>query len=457
MRQYRPILISDKPLFDSFFQAGRERSCDCSFTNIFSWQGYFQTTFAHDRNHLVVRFRDQHGRHSYMMPLGRQPDHKDLPQLMQELAREADREGEPLVLRGVTRRQFERLDALCPDTYIYRPMREDFDYLYRSAHLIDLKGKKYQPKRNHLHKLASLPGCEYRPLGRADFDECLVMTQAVPEELAAIHLALEHYETLGLQGGVLRLDGQVVAYTYGQPLSDDTFGVHIEKARPDIEGAYPLINQRFALQAAAPYRYINREEDLGLPGLRQAKLSYHPTELLEKGEVWLASQYPYQDPAPEIHEADESMTVEIRTLWQTCFHDDEDWLDNYFHEYYRPSQTLIMTGQGRVLSALQMLPRKGLVYLSGLSTQPECRRRGYMSRLLQAALERIDRSGQLCVLIPQNDTLIGYYQSFGFQVTARQDFASIATNHSEIEEVCLSLAQDFADIPSQAVFMIRKK
>lgn len=457
MRQYRPIDISDKPLFDSFFQASGERSCDYSFTNLFSWQGYFHTTFAQDRNHLVVRFRDHHGRYSYMMPLSRQTEDKELPTLLQDLAHEAAQEGEPLVLRGVTRRQFKRLDALCPDTFIYRPLREDFDYLYRSTHLIDLRGKKYQPKRNHLHKLAALPGCEYRPLCRADFDECLAMTQAVAEELAAIHLALDHYEALGLQGGVLRLDGQVVAYTYGQPLSDDTFGVHIEKARADIEGAYPLINQRFAGQAAVPYRYINREEDLGLPGLRQAKLSYQPIQLLEKGEVWLAGQYPYQDPVPEIRQADESMTAEVRTLWQTCFHDDEEWLDGYFQQHYQASQTLVMMGQDRVLSALQMLPRKGLVYLSGLSTQPECRRRGHMSRLLRAALERIDRTGQPCVLIPQNDTLIGYYQSFGFQVTTRQDFASIETDFSEIREICLSLAQDFADIPSQAVFMIRKK
>lgn len=457
MLSYRPVYITDKTLFDKYFHASAERSCDYSFTNVFCWQGYFQTTFALDRDHLVIRFRDHEGRTSYMIPLSLAPGDPELPLLLHDLNCEARQGGEPLVFRGVTRRQYEQLAALCPDTFIYIPQRHDFDYLYESRHLIELKGRKYQAKRNHLHKLVALPGCQYRPLRREDFPDCLAMTQAVPEELAAIRTALEHYEALDLQGGVLRLDGEVVAYTFGQPISADTFGVHIEKARVDIDGAYPLINQCFARQAASGYAYINREEDLGLPGLRQAKLSYHPFELLEKGEVWLRSQYPYQDTEAEIRPADESMTAEIRSLWQTCFHDDKDWLDDYFQRHYQASQTLVMFGQDRVLASLQMLPRKHLVYLSGLCTLPECRRKGYMTRLIGAALEQIDREGLPCVLIPQNDTLIPFYETFGFKVTEETDFASIAVNVPEIQKTCDTLAQEFADDPATAVFMFRKK
>ena len=94
--------------------------------------------------------------------------------------------------------------------------------------------------------------------------------------------ALMYFEELGLTGGVLRLSGQVIAFTLGEPLSDDTFVVHFEKAFPEIQGAYPMINQQFVLAECQDYQYVNREEDTGDEGLRKAKLSYKPVILLDK-------------------------------------------------------------------------------------------------------------------------------------------------------------------------------
>ena len=97
--------------------------------------------------------------------------------------------------------------------------------------------------------------------------------------------SLRLFKELELIGGILRIDGEIVAFTMGEPMSDDTFVVHIEKAYADIQGAYPMINQQFVEHECASYKYINREEDTGSEGLRKAKLSYRPAFLVEKGIV----------------------------------------------------------------------------------------------------------------------------------------------------------------------------
>ena len=97
--------------------------------------------------------------------------------------------------------------------------------------------------------------------------------------------SLRLFKELELTGGILRIDGEIVAFTMGEPISEDTFVVHIEKAFADIQGAYPMINQQFVEHECAAYKYINREEDTGAEGLRKAKLSYRPAFLVEKGIV----------------------------------------------------------------------------------------------------------------------------------------------------------------------------
>ena len=97
--------------------------------------------------------------------------------------------------------------------------------------------------------------------------------------------ALRLFEELELVGGVLKIDGEIVAFAIGEPLSKDTFVVHIEKAFASIQGAYPMINQQFVEHECMKYKYVNREEDTGSEGLRKAKLSYRPAYLIEKGIV----------------------------------------------------------------------------------------------------------------------------------------------------------------------------
>ena len=113
-----------------------------------------------------------------------------------------------------------------------------------------------------------------------------IENENIRNERRSLTFALHHFNELNLAGGLIHDQGKVVAFTFGAPINHNTFGVHYEKADINIDGIYSAINQAFASHLPEQYIYLNREEDLGIPGLRQAKLSYHPALLLEKTKAW---------------------------------------------------------------------------------------------------------------------------------------------------------------------------
>jgi hypothetical protein len=183
-----------------------------------------------------------------------------------------------------------------PDIFDYKFNRSVSDYIYSSEKLVNLTGKKLQSKRNHINRFkreneweyGSLSGnpslikeCkemldQWMEINMADKDPSLVYDDV------ATTLMLDNFEYLGLKGGVIRVRGKIVAFTIGEPLTRDTFVVHVEKAYTSIHGAYSIINQQFAEHETTGFTYINREEDMGFENLRNAKLSYQPDILLEK-------------------------------------------------------------------------------------------------------------------------------------------------------------------------------
>ena len=158
-----------------------------------------------------------------------------------------------------------------------------------------MRGKKFQQKRNHINNFKKRYAYEYVELSGDMIGECLELeglwfraSQAkedvdeLSDERRSMIFALEHFNELGLVGGAIRVDGQMVAFTFGAPINHQIFGVHVEKANVNYEGAFTIINQEFCAHLPSGFIYVNREEDLGIPGLRQAKLSYQPFLLLEK-------------------------------------------------------------------------------------------------------------------------------------------------------------------------------
>ena len=181
-----------------------------------------------------------------------------------------------------------------PDEFEVTEDRDKFDYIYLSDKMITLSGKKLHAKRNHINAFMRDNSWSYEPISANNIAECEAMSEkwcelygcsnnlSLTHETCAVKNALAYFSDLDLRGGLLRKDGEVIAFTIGEPLTDDTFVIHIEKAFHEIRGAYPMINQQFATHNCKDYKYINREEDTGDEGLRKAKLSYYPVILYKK-------------------------------------------------------------------------------------------------------------------------------------------------------------------------------
>ena len=176
--------------------------------------------------------------------------------------------------------------------------RDSADYVYETEKLSRLSGKKYHSKKNHVNKFkATYPDWSYEPITKDNVEECFQMAlrwrelngcEEDEEKHAEICVALNFlrlFEELEMRGGALRVNGEVAAFTIGEQVGTDTLVVHIEKAFADVQGAYAMINQQFAEHEGTGFPYLNREEDMGEEGLRQAKMSYKPVFLIEKGVV----------------------------------------------------------------------------------------------------------------------------------------------------------------------------
>jgi hypothetical protein len=177
--------------------------------------------------------------------------------------------------------------------------RDFFDYLYLADDLINLRGKKFDGKRNHINKFKKLYEYEYEKLTAAHIDDCLriMYDRCVDNDcdcLRGLEYAcdrkpsaelLENFESLDCKGALIKVGGHYEAFTVGEALNRDTAVIYIEKANATVAGIYAFINQQFCEREWAGMTYINREEDEGIPGLRKAKLSYHPIRLIEKYTV----------------------------------------------------------------------------------------------------------------------------------------------------------------------------
>ena len=297
MPDFRRITLADKEWIDPLLRMGNLRGSEYTFTNNFIYRSIYHIEVARMNDYYLVRSHREGGAYSYLYPAGG----GDLRPVVDALVADAAELGVPFHMNGVPREGTAALEALFPGRFAFSETRDNFDYLYESEKLITLSGKKLHGKRNFVNRfLAENEGrWAYEAVTPENLPECWRMNVAwcaengcgedpsLAEETCAVKNCFDNLTALGLQGGLLRLDGGVVAYTMGLPLNSDTFIVHIEKAFSSVAGAYPMINQQFVSHNCADYRYVNREDDVGSEGLRKAKLSYRPAILLEKFEAVL--------------------------------------------------------------------------------------------------------------------------------------------------------------------------
>lgn len=291
--EWKQITEAEESLFRQIYEKEQPRGCDHSFVNNLFWSSFFKTQYAIIEDHLVFRFATKE--ETVGFPLGR----GDIMPALEAIFAYFESLQMPVRLGMVNAEQFARLEALYPGAFTIEYDRDVADYIYESEKLISLSGKKLHGKRNHINNFVkTYPDYAYERITDANRDECIQLAMdwqaeridgddddEKQAELQITLRALRELEKYGLVGGAIRADGKIVAFSIGEPLSQDTFVVHIEKAYANIQGAYPIINQQFVAHEAANYRYINREEDTGAENLRKAKLSYYPAFLQEKGFV----------------------------------------------------------------------------------------------------------------------------------------------------------------------------
>ena len=264
MIAFRDITIQDKDTITAYTMNSCRRNCDLSFSNLCSWRFLYHTKFAIINNFLVFKFwaGDEL---AYMMPVGE----GNLEEVLNELIEDARQEGEPFCMLGVCSCMREDLEAIMPGQFGFTVDRDYADYIYLRSDLATLKGKKFQSKRNHINKFRNTyPDYKYSPITKDRIQECLELEakwckandcdqqEGTGNERRALIYALNHFEELGLTGGILHVNGQIVAFTFGMPINKETFGVHVEKADTSIDGAYAMINYEFANHIPEQYIYI---------------------------------------------------------------------------------------------------------------------------------------------------------------------------------------------------------
>ena len=285
---FKTIKIAHKEVFDRFFLQDPPQTSELSFTNLFIWRHRYRPIWLEWELCLLIILRPDGSPPFGLPPIGTGNKKEALDRLFEVLKKLTDdgkvcRVGEDFVDNYVDR---GRYDAVLD--------RDNSDYVYRTQDLIRLSGRKYHRKKNHLNRFLRTYQFKYRKMDRelaeglldmqarwCEMKECVNNPELLSEDYA-VHEALIHFQDLAYQGAAIEIDSKIEAFSLGEPLNSDTAVIHIEKANPDIPDLYVAINQLFCRNAWSHLAYVNREQDLGIEGLRKAKESYYPHHKVNK-------------------------------------------------------------------------------------------------------------------------------------------------------------------------------
>ncbi len=294
MLLFKKLELSDKDSVEPFLLKDGCIMTDRSFASLYVWGDFYDVRICFKDEFLYFMAKDHEGRLTYYMPLGS----GDLVKAFSELEKDSAERGNDFHVMLLTAAAKNLLEEKAPGKYTFIDDRENYDYIYNAEDLINLTGKKYHSKRNFINRfMAEYEGrWSYENIDPELHRDCLHeytlewgrrrsgdgYAADYKHELDAVDCMLENYNVLNMRGGILRLDGKIIAYTLASLVTQDVIDVMIEKADADIDGSYQMINNQFAIHNFQDVLLVNREEDMGIEGLRRAKLSYYPVTLVEK-------------------------------------------------------------------------------------------------------------------------------------------------------------------------------
>ena len=297
--KFKDINIDSIKELQPYFEIVDYEACEYCFTTLYMWQHVYKTGYFIGDDFAVI-MAEYEGNSFSILPLAKKDK---LPQVIDYIIKHFEDNNRKICFKGITKDVVETLEKLYSDKFEYIEERDLFDYVYDGESLRTLAGRKNQKKRNHINAfLKDYEGrYSYKLLDEEDFDDCLELLkiwasnkeennefdEGIDDESIGIRKIFNNYKYLRdkLKVAGIYVDGKLEAFTMGELINPNMALIHIEKANPNIRGLYPYINQQFILNEFEDVEFVNREEDLGIPGLRKAKLSYHPVKFVEKYTV----------------------------------------------------------------------------------------------------------------------------------------------------------------------------
>ncbi|WGX77211.1 phosphatidylglycerol lysyltransferase domain-containing protein [Paraclostridium bifermentans] len=292
---FKDIEIDCKNILDKYFDLVDYEACEYCFTTLYMWKDLYNTKYYVEDDFAVVA-GEYENKGFIILPLAKK---ENMNKAFDFIIKNFEKQHKQINLKAINKEVVEYLKSVYGDRFEYIEERNNFDYIYDGESLRTLAGRKNQKKRNHLNSFVKEYGdrVEYKKLEEADFDECISLLKEwskdkeesieLDSEFKAIKRIFKNYEklkdTLKISG--IYIDSKLEAFSIGEMLNDNMAVIHVEKANADIRGLYPYINQQFLLNEFSDVEFVNREEDLGIEGLRKAKLSYHPVKFAEKYTV----------------------------------------------------------------------------------------------------------------------------------------------------------------------------
>lgn len=283
--EFKPISLSDKPIFDDYFNKTDFNNAEKNFSNLFMWKKTYEYEYAIINDCLCIKGKLRDNKKPFChFPYGG-CDIKDALSLIKEAFK---KEGDALIIKPLLPEMKKCLEKTLDDFTLIED-RDSFDYIYTSNKLITLSGSKLRNKRRWLKKFRENYDYTYEEINSNNLIEAKEFTINIIknsnndiDEIIAMEEMFDNLFELGIKGCIIRIGGEIVGVSTGEELTKDTVIIHCERADTNFEGIYNCINQEFCEKQWSDYKFINREEDLGIEGLRQAKLTYRPDLLLSK-------------------------------------------------------------------------------------------------------------------------------------------------------------------------------
>ncbi|RHQ99454.1 GNAT family N-acetyltransferase [Clostridium sp. AF20-7] len=441
--EFKKIEVNSIQEMLPFYAMRHNMTCDSVFLESYVWKDYYNVRYAIWENKALLWLMENEGRCFSAMPLCRE---EDLPGAFAAIEEYFNEElGYPLVINLADEYAVKYLN-LPEDKYLVEEQVDSRDYLYNGDAMRSLAGKKLHKKKNRVNafKREYEGRYEYRRLCCSDSHDVWVfldrwrqqkgeeVEEHLDYEVKGIHDILKNCSEFSIHMGGVYIDGQMEAFTIGSynPVEHMTV-IHIEKANPEINGLYQFINQQFLIEEFPEAEWVNREDDMGLEGLRKAKMTYYPADyarkyLVEqllngsKGYHW-AEQIANTTAGSVLTYLDAEDKDETKRLWHMCFPEDsESFIEYYYKEKTKDNEILVKKDNGLLISMVQYNPYSvklrgrlwKLDYLVGVATEESRRREGHFRDVFVKMLHDEEAAGKpITYLVPVNPAV---YAPMGF-------------------------------------------